>query len=170
MLSTLFIGFGVGVAPMFSFNYDSANVIGKKGVPYQHGLYFCGMTCHFCPFAIWWFCYYCAICKTRLNGFSLHNKGFSHLCLFISVLWLQYLCIIHVYSPVQWKGVGCTVVSSNAWICNNRTPTPAKVFGVLDIWLAVPLTKCIMVFLSAGCLLKYRKQYGCLNWGATIIT
>ncbi|WP_343209677.1 MATE family efflux transporter [Anaerolentibacter hominis] len=161
LLSTLFFGFGIGVAPVIGFNYGSGNHARLK-IIFRISLGFIIVV----SLAVFFTAFFGApaiaamFAKKNSQVYRITAEGFS-------IFAFSFLfCGLNIFTSAMFTALSNGRVSAVlsflrtlGFVTMGILFLP-RLLGVTGIWLAVPLAELIMVFLSAGCLLRYRKRYG----------
>lgn len=160
LLSTLFLGFGNGVAPIIGFNYGSGNYVRQRNILRISIIFI--LTVSLMVFLISWLGgseITALFAKRGSSVYRITTEGFR-------IFAFGFLfCGFNIFTSAMFTALSNGKVSAVlsflrtlGFITIGLLVLP-KVWGVTGIWLAVPLAEFAMVFLSAGCLWRYRKQY-----------
>lgn len=161
LLSTLFLGYGIGVAPVIGFNYGRRHDRLQKTV-FHIGMGFVAAVSLLIFLAAWWggrgiAALFAdtgsAVYRLAVEGFSLFSCSFL-------------FCGFNLYTSAMFTALSNGKVS--AILSSLRTLVFVtigllllpRLWGVTGIWLAVPLAELAAAILSAACLWRYRKRYG----------
>lgn len=163
LLSTLFIGYGIGVAPVLGYNYGSKNLVRQKAV-FRISMRFILVVSSMAFLASW----FGGVAITTLFAapgsevYRIATEGFR----IFSFAFL--FCGINIFTSAMFTALSngktsaiLSFLRTLGFVTIGLLLLP-KLCGVIGIWLAVPLAEFIMVFFSAGCVFRYRKQYGYL--------
>ena len=161
LLNTLFLGYGIGVAPVIGFNYGSSNHTRQRTI-------FCISINFILAISLLMFLaswlggseITALFAQRNSEVYRITTNGFS-------IFAFSFLfCGFNIFTSAMFTALSNGKVS--ALLSFLRTfglvamgiLLLPKVWGVDGIWLAVPLAELVMAFLSGACLWRYRKKYG----------
>ena len=160
LLSTLYIGFSMGVAPIIGFNYGRGNFTRQKQV-YQTSLRFIAITSLLVFMIAIMGGSYIVRCfaddgstvyEIATGGFTIFS--FSFLC-----------CGLNIFASAMFTALSNGKISAVLSFLRTFGLLMAGIlllpylWGVIGVWLAVPIAEGIMFFVSILCLRHYRKSY-----------
>lgn len=161
LLNTLFFGYGIGVAPVIGFNYGNGNKTQLKNIlRISVGFILMVSALVFLVSCLGGPMIAATFAQRGSNVFDITATGFS-------IFAFSFLfCGFNIFTSAMFTALSNGKVSAVlsflrtlVFVTMGLLLLP-KVFGITGIWLAIPLAEFVMVFLSAGCLLRYRKRYG----------
>ena len=160
LLSTLYIGYSMGVAPVIGYNYGSENTIQQKRI-FSICMVFITVT----SLAVFSLCLLgnkyiiMLFADSSSKVYSLAQKGFS-------VFAYSFLfCGLNIFVCAMFTALSNGKISSILSLLRTFGFVTAgllilpKLYGIIGIWLAVPIAEGIVFIISIICVLHYRKQY-----------
>lgn len=161
LLSTLFLGYGIGVAPVIGFNYGRRHDRLQKTV-FRIGMGFVAVVSLLIFATAWWggrdiAALFAdkgsAVHRLAAEGFSLFSFAylFSGFNLYTSAMFTalsngKVSAVLSFLRTFGFVTIGLLLLP--------------RFWGVTGIWLAVPLAELVAAILSVACLWRYRKRYG----------
>ncbi|WMJ82674.1 MATE family efflux transporter [Oscillospiraceae bacterium LTW-04] len=160
MLTTLYIGFSMGVAPIISYNYGSEDFDRLKKI-----LRIC--VTFICMVSIAVFIFAMLLGSPLVSIFSpegtpvyqIARQGF--LIFPISFLFCGFNIFASAMFTALSNGKASAVISTSRTFVfiTLALLTLPKLFHVMGVWIAVPLAEFITVFISIGLIIKNKKKY-----------
>lgn len=160
LLNTLYIGFSIGVAPVFGFNWGRKNGARQKKV-FSASVRFLAAASVLVfllarlggPWIARLFAGESArVCQIASEGFSVFSYSFL-------------FCGLNLFTSALFTALSNGRVSAAlsflrtfGLLAGGILLLP-RVWGVMGVWLAVPAAECVMFSVSAACLFRFRRQY-----------
>lgn len=160
MLTALYIGFSMGVAPIISYNYGSKNRHRLK-VIFKNCLLFIGVV-SVLTFALSMTFSSPLVAAFTPKGSEVYEIAYNGFLIFpFSFLF----CGMNIFSSAAFTALSNGKVSATISFLRTFGFITAGLlilpyyFGVKGVWLSVPMAELITMILSILFLLKYRKRY-----------
>jgi len=160
LLSTVYLGYSVGVAPVIGFCYGSGNNIQQKQV-FQISMRFLAITSVLIfeianrggPYIVQLFAENTsAVYAIAADGFTVFAYSFL-------------FCGLNQFTSAMFTALSNGKVSAIlsflrtfGLLAGNILLLP-RFWGITGVWLAVPVAEGVMFLISVWCLIYYRKQY-----------
>lgn len=160
LLTALYIGFSMGVAPIFSYNYGSGNNIQLKRIFWICLIFIVIMSVLVFSFAMIYGSHIVSIfAKQGTRVYNIAKDGF----LIFSISFL--FCGLNIFASAMFTALSNGKVSAIlsflrtfGFITIGLLVLPS-LLNVIGIWLAVPLSELLTLFLSIFIIFRYRKRY-----------
>lgn len=161
LLSTLYIGYSMGVAPVIGYNYGSNNTQQQKNIFRICVSFILAISvvvfllCIFgSPFIVKFFV------QTNSDVYQLSLSGFS-------IFAYSFLfCGLNIFTSAMFTALSngkisaiISLLRTFGFVATSLLILP-KIWGIIGVWLAVPISEGIVFFISIMYLIHYRKQYG----------
>lgn len=161
LLSTLYIGYSMGVVPIIGYNYGSRNTEQQKAI-FRICITFIAAV----SFTVFVVCLLGSrfivslFADSNSDVYQLAVKGFS-------IFAYSFLfCGLNIFASAMFTALSngkisavLSLLRTFGFVSTGLLILP-KVFGITGVWLAVPAAECIVFVISISCLLYYRKRYG----------
>ena len=160
LLNTLYIGFSMGVAPVIGFNYGSRNDIRQRKVfRICMGFLAAASLAAFAASMLGGSYIVRLFAPGTSKVFRIAAEGFPVFsCSFL-------FCGLNIFTSAMFTALSNGKVSAAlsflrtfGLLCGGILLLP-QIFGVTGVWMAVPAAEGTMFFVSAACLICYRKKY-----------
>lgn len=160
LLNTLFIGFSMGVSPVIGFHYGSGNREQQRKI-----LSICIRFLSAASLLLFALSISGGSLVVRMftpdasRVYEIAAAGFPVFS--VSFLFCGFNIFISALFTALSNGKVSAVLSflrTFGLLCGGILLLP-RFFGIIGVWMAVPMAEGIMFFVSLGCLIYYRKRY-----------
>jgi len=163
LLSTLYIGYSMGVAPVIGYHYGSQNTQQQK-VIFRICIRFILIT-SLLTFLL------CLSCSRFLSALFVDSNSDAYRLSVTGFSLFAYsflFCGLNIFTSAMFTAFSNGVISAVLSLLRSFGLVTAgllvlpKLCGLVGVWLAVPIAEGIVFLLSLLCLYQYRKRYGYL--------
>ncbi len=160
LLNTMYIGYSIGIAPVIGFNYGNGNSVQQKKVFHISMRFIAAASVLVFTISMFGGQYIVQlfakntseVYRIAANGFTIFSYSFL-------------FCGLNNFTSAMFTALSNGKVSAAlsfmrtfGLLAGGILLLP-RIWGITGVWLAVPIAEGTMFFISALCLIHYRKKY-----------